>query len=128
MDLFKTKKFKELQKKWYKKIEKEGFKDIETDEDHLKEWDSHIFSRYSPHIMASKEEYFRLAGQFSNSYEFESLRERLIWEYHAEGLSFNEISEKLKKRGYKVHSRSSMHIIVKKLADEMFKRYGITNK
>lgn len=125
-DTFRTKKFLELKEKWYKKLEKSGFDDIETDEDNLKEWDTSIFSRYNQHTIGAKEEYFRLAGQFLNTYQFKNKRDRLIWELHAEGLSFNDIAKRLKSAGFKVNSRSSMHLTVKSLSKEMLEQSGIT--
>ena len=126
MSVFKGKKFEALKDKWYDKLKAEGFNDIESDENNLKEWDTSIFSRYDQNTIGAKEEYFRLAGQFLNSHKFEDAREKLIWELHAEGLSFNDIAKKLKSKRYKVCSRSSMHITVKKLTEEMLQQNGIT--
>lgn len=125
MSPFKTKKFEALKTKWYQKLQKSGFEDVESDEDNLKQWDSSLFKRYSPHTAEAKQEYFRLAGHFLNSHKFESKREKLIWSLHAEGLSFNDIGKKLKSLGYKIHSRSSMFVTVTKLTEKMFRANGI---
>lgn len=126
MSPFKTKQFEQLKAKWYKKLEKTGFKDVETDEDNLKEWDSSIFLRYSQHTSAARQEYFILAGQFLNSHNFASKKEKLIWSMHADGLTFQEIANRIKKLRYRVCSRASMNTVVRKLAEEMLAQNGIT--
>lgn len=122
---FSTKKFKDLQSKWYDRLEKDGFKDIESDENNLREWDTSIFGRYNQHTIGATEEYYRLAGQFASTYEFSNKRERYIWERHSEGLSFNEISALMRSKRFGVNSKSSVHLVVKRLAEEMFKENGI---
>jgi hypothetical protein len=121
---FRTAKFNKLKDKWYKKLEKEGFVDCEQDEDNLKQWDSSIFSRYNQHTIGAKQEYYSLAGVFLHTKEFESPRHKLIWTFHAEGLSLDDISLKIKKLGYKRWSRSTVHIIITNLAKEMMKTHG----
>lgn len=125
MSVYKTKEFKKLKDTWYKKLEKSGFVDVEASEDSLKEWDSSITLRYDKHIIASKEEYFRLAGKFLFSYEFESERDTAIWQLHSDGLSLREIATQLKKKKYKINSMSNVNLVVKKLAQKMIEKYGI---
>lgn len=43
----------------------------------------------------SQEEYFRLASQCLHEFDFKSVLERIIWQLHSEGLTFDEISKEL---------------------------------
>jgi hypothetical protein len=125
MSVFKTKKFQKLKDKWYKKLERNGFEDIEQNENALKVWESQAFSdhRYNRHTFAEKQEYYSLAGRFYHEHEFESKKIKEIWRLHSEGLSLSAIYEKVKtkKRGF---SRPNIHLIIKKLEKEMFKKYA----
>ena len=119
---FQTKKFLDLKKKWYTKLEKSGFNDIETDENHMKEWDSSFFARYNIHSVAAKTEYYRLAGQFLHQHEFSSDKEKKIWTLHCEGLSVYQISDKMSRS--KSSSKSSIHLVVQRLANKMLEKHG----
>jgi len=125
MSVFKTKKFQKLKDKWYRKLERTGFEDIEQDEKSLKVWESQAFSdhRYNRHTFAEKQEYYSLAGRFYHEHEFASEKLKQIWKYHSEGLSITEIHKRLrtKKRGF---SRPNIHLLIKKLAKEMLKKYA----
>jgi len=46
---------------------------------------------------ADKLEYYDLATRFLNEYPFESERDRAIWAYHAEGISYRNIAKILRK-------------------------------
>ncbi len=115
----KDKDFLKLQKTWYKKLAKSGFDDIEQDPDNLKIWTGHrIKAKYSPVTFQAKEEYYQLAGTFLNEHKFDTILEKLVWGYHAEGLRAQEIVDRLKSEKIRVH-RLNIHKIVKKLVKEM---------
>lgn len=124
---FKTKEFKKLKDKWYKKLEKSGFIDVEQDENTLIDWDSFRFgtarnkSHYEHH-----QEYFSYSGEFLHTNEFESHKEHQIWSLHAEGKSIKEIADTLTARGFKsCKSKQSIFVIVKRLKEEMFKKFKV---
>lgn len=121
---FKTANFEKLKKKWYAKLEKSGFQDIEQDEDNLNEWEASIFSRHNTKTIAAKQEYFSLAGEFLHNHVFESKRHKKIWEMHCEGASLDGISKKLKSSNFKGSHRATIHMVIKKLAQEMMEKYG----
>lgn len=122
---FKSKEFKDLKDKWYKKAAKSGFKDIEQDEDNLIVWASHLFrATYDATKFQAKEEYYRAAGHFLHDYEFDSKRDRLVWEKHAEGLSIAKIVKELKKKNRKIH-KMLVHEIIKRLASEMTSKWKL---
>lgn len=140
----KPKTLKTLQKEWYKKLEREGFKDIEKNPDTLKVYDKFQFitklkSRQSrlpigqgtqfPHrieafrLQAIQEYYYR-ANQFLNDHKFANKRERIVWEYHANGISYRDISKTLRKVRISI-ARTQVYDIVKRLRRIMFAMYGI---
>lgn len=123
----KDKEFKALQTKWYEKLKKKGFEDIETDEDNLKVWHSFFFTdrrenRYTKGSWDSKEEYYRLAGQFLHEHEFIDATDRFIWEHHAAGKNNREILDLLKSRRTKVRNVRHVDSRVRDLAEEMVKK------
>lgn len=96
-----TKEFKELDKVWKKRLEESGFQEQEANDTQLK-------SQYSAHYFTStnsvggaeaKEMYYRLAGQFLYSHTFSSVKERLIWQLHSEGMSIRNVVHRLRELG-----------------------------
>jgi hypothetical protein len=90
-----------LRKVWYKKLkEQTDFKDIETFKGDLingtTAWNCRSLG--SVHGQA-KSEYFYKAFQFLHYHEFEKEIHKVIWEYHCEGISVEEISSTLRKAG-----------------------------
>ena len=114
---WKTKAFKDLNAKWYAKLKKDGFEDAESDEDHLIDWSRTLFSK-RPEYDQSKEEYYRLAGQFLHDHTFQTETERKIWELHQDGVSIRKIVKLLKKKRLKV-SHVSVFQTIKSLAAVM---------
>lgn len=104
----KPKDYKTLRDQWYKKLEKAGFEDIEdVKTDMLKSWSSK-FTRVDKDThrtraqnslveRKAKQRYYQLATYFLNDYAFESNLDKIIWEYHTEGISVRDISRLLKK-------------------------------
>jgi DNA-binding NarL/FixJ family response regulator len=115
----KDKDFKKLQDKWYKKLEKSRFEDIEQDENLLKKWSSKLSLSYSHEEIAEKQKYFTMAEEFLNQYKFASKRDRIIWEYHCNGLSIREIADTLKKVRIKI-KKSAVQNVVQRLKIKMF--------
>ncbi len=116
---FKNKLFKDLQAEWYKVLKDSGFKDIEQDEDNLKRWDSHHFkAQTTPTAFQTKQDYYRLAGQFLHDYTFEEEWHTKAWEYHVEGLSTRDIVRTMKSQGYAL-SRDKIFRLIKELSTIM---------
>lgn len=103
---------KQLTRVWDEKLKKSGFVDIENRSTGLlNTWSGKFFygtnnsfadkinvdalKRYGSLYRQSEAEYFRLAGQCLHDKEFKSVRHRLIWQLHSEGLSYTEISKEL---------------------------------
>jgi len=120
---YKDKEFLKLQKQWYKKVKKEtDFKDIEQDEDHLVDWSDRFYRQKFLDTYEAKAEYYYMATHFLNDYKFETTLDKIIWEYHSNGISFTNISKLLKKVRKKV-SRDQVEIVINKLKTAMRKLY-----
>ena len=93
---------RKLQKEWYAKLAKEGFRDIERNPDRLHTYHSDLFAfqkrlQHSYGGQQCKADYYALATSFLNEYKFERELDKIIWEYHAEGISARDISRLLAK-------------------------------
>lgn len=90
--------YEKLRKIWYKKLERSGFNDIELNDNDLKE-PSSIFrlSRNPQVVWKAKVAYYHMATRFLNDYEFKSKQDKIIWEYHTEGLACRNIAKLLTK-------------------------------
>lgn len=111
-----------LQNIWYRKLKSSGFKDIEGDYDiaitsgvlSIKRFQD----RNSYDSFKNKERYYQLAGHFLHENTFDSDLHKNIWELHSEGLSYRDISEKIK-----VLQKTQICKIVKTLKEQMLKKY-----
>lgn len=112
-----TQAFKQLNAKWQKKLKKSGFEDAESDEEHLIDWSRTVFSK-RPEYDQSKEEYYRLAGQFLHEHMFQTETERKIWALHQDGVSIRNIVIMLKKKRLRV-SHVMVFETIKSLASIM---------
>lgn len=92
-----TQHFKDLERGWYAKLYKEGFKDIESSKGHrpLNAWHNLRFNGADVTQRQNAEEYYHDAKELLNTYPFKSPIERLIWHYHALGLSKRKIEAKI---------------------------------
>lgn len=86
---------KKLRKHWNEILASEGFKDIESDNPDapLKSSAYDVFTKYPDGTFEMGSEYSRLAGQFLHEFEFESKRDRRIWELHSDGSTVREIAK-----------------------------------
>lgn len=125
--------YAELRKVWYKKLKKSGFIDIEVNDYDLKNPSyrySHLdrrakFTMQQAQIhWAAKQEYYYLANHFLNDHKFSSLRERNIWEYHANGVSIRSIVDILNKLpSRKKVNRDTIWKIIRNLSKIMKQMY-----
>lgn len=118
----------ELKQVWYQKLADSGFEDIEDKKNNLESWTVSRFlternngkdllevQQYN----SSKEAYYRIAGHFLHDHKFESHKEKLIWGYHCEGISYREIVNILSSLGVK-ENKSRVNKVVEKLQKLMF--------
>lgn len=117
---YRTKSFKTLNSEWAKKLEQSGFEDVEYREDMMNTHGTSSFflAKFEFVKDNAKEEYYRLAGQFLYSHEFESERLKDVWALHCEGVSMRDIHDKLKNK-HESLSKSRVHQEIFKLATIM---------
>lgn len=128
---YQAKGFKNLKDEWYARLQKEGFEDAEQDEIYLKQTSIGASSSVSKRALevstTSREEYYRYVGQFLYDYKFQTEREREIWALHTEGTSIREIVKHFQSKKIPT-GKDRVQNLIKKVAKEMFKAYGITAK
>ncbi len=123
---FQSQSFKALNAEWEAKLKDSGFEDIERDENNLKEYASSDFKK-RPEYDQSKEEYYRLAGQFFHDYSFRGPNrewKKRVWGLHAEGKSIREIIKILDPEGKEPFGKLFKQIqpAIAKLAKVMVKK------
>ncbi len=121
-------KLEKLTAKWYKKLADEtNFVDIETLEGELKRPGLNNHAYYTTIGWEAKVSYYTMAEYFLNDYKFDSNINRVMWEYHANGLSYREIAKLLKelKLTKKISYVTVAHVI-KKLRNSMYAMYVFT--
>ena len=122
---YKDKKFIKLNDEWRKKLKKSGFQDIEDEDENIDRgsWDFRM--KRVQRIYRTKSEYYYMATQFLNDYKFESVLEKTIWTYHAEGVSVRDIVKLLNELKLSKYKHwSSVHIILQKLEAKMYEMYN----
>lgn len=116
----------QLQLEWYKKLKDSGFDDIEASETKLRDW-SYRFVRRTINTNDDLAEYYRLAEFFVQDYKFETELERVIWEYHANGLNYPEILKIMQALPFSKKWKSFLPIrrVIYKLRKKMFRMYNV---
>jgi hypothetical protein len=114
--------FNKLKALWYKKLERSGFKDIEQDEVYFKNSNVSVIDQRRV-TWQSQAEYYQMATDFLNVHPFKSRVERIIWEYHANGISTRDIADILNKVRKNKILRMTVWRIVKRLEIIMKKMY-----
>lgn len=123
-----TQEFKELEKKWYEKLKnkphKEGkFRDIELKNGALR--DDHMKAMLlNPHqvVWEAKQTYYQMTTAFLEEYKFDNKLDKIIWEYHSNGISYRDITKILAKIRIN-RSRTWVYFIIKKLKASMWAMY-----
>lgn len=120
MSKFDTKEFKDLQKEWYTTLKKEGFKDIELSQKEagfrLERIDGRgKYGQYSKEWQQSKAEYYYVVNHFLNNHKFATELDKVIWEYHANGLSARSISKILNNTKIMKTNRTTVWIKIRDL-------------
>ncbi len=116
----------QAQKKyWYAKLKQSGFDDIELSDTTLKLGSEQFRRARSMQGWQAKAAYYQMASNFLNDHRFANRLERIIWQYHSEGISVRDISITLNKA--KTHRKMSKDIvwaIVNRLTKIMKKLYN----
>ncbi len=102
MAFWKTEHFIALQKAWYQRLKDSGFDDQEefaADDLVLKQRSYHAYRGTTELTRVSKESYFNMLGQFSQSTIFKNDVDRLIMTLYAEGRNIKAICQELEIRG-----------------------------
>lgn len=117
--------YKRLRDIWYAKLAKDGFEDIEDkDSRNLKKWSVKLVLHVPQVAREAREQYYRMATDFLNDYKFKSSLEKIIWEYHANGMGVRDIADTLKKAKVIVRTAAWVHkFVIKPLRAEMKKMY-----
>ncbi len=114
--------YDKLRAEWYKKLKDEGYEDIESSETHLRFYSSTFAREKSLLSWEAKQAYYQMATTFLAENRFRSKLERIIWEYHANGMSGRDIAKTLEK--VKIHiNRMTVWRIVSRLEKKMKKKY-----
>ena len=116
--------FNKLKAKWYKKLKASGFEDIELRHNNLKNRESLFSDTRMISRFQAKQVYYQLATRFLNEYTFKNNRERIIWEYHANGISVRNIVKLLKKVRIKTYRRA-VWVIIDNLRNSMKQKYMV---
>lgn len=115
--------YESLKKIWYAKLEKEGFKDIEPHENTLKVWHSKLSSKYTAAEAEAKQIYYNMANHFLLDHQFETILDKVIWEYWAAGISVRDISDQLMRAKIQQVRKSYVWKTVRKHEKLMFSLY-----
>jgi len=118
-----NKEYEKQRKIWYAKLKREGFTDIEDSETSLKQSSSTFYAdvrRWTPayELFRAKADYYYAANHFLTSHKFDSELEKIIWEYHSNGISIRNIVKTLAKAKQKA-DRNSVWATIKKLRSIM---------
>lgn len=118
---------RDLQSQWTDKLEKSGFEDIESDEETLKIYSTVMFSRARSKVnnggFEAKAQYYQMATSFLEEYKFDSRLDKIIWEYHAEGLSVRDIANTLNKVKRTKTNYTTVWLLIKQLKKSMYAMY-----
>lgn len=116
---------KKQQKIWYSKLKKEGFNDIEQTDGNLRVWSASALSGYSQAEIDAKIIYYRMANHFLNEHQFETILDKVIWEYHAAGVGVRRIAEELSRVKISRQGRQTIYRAVKRLQKQMYALYKV---
>ncbi len=87
-----------MRKEWYSYLKQEGFEDIEKGEQLVDEGQRFLLDNkafQSPQTFHAQVNYYQWARSKVNDGEFKAERDKLIWEYHSEGLSGRQMAPRI---------------------------------
>lgn len=115
--------YEALKDVWYQKLKDDGFNDIETDEDRLKEWSTRFYLSANADLWQAKAAYYYMVQKFLNEHSFESTLDKVILEYHNEGIGCRPIAKLLNESGVIKTNHVAVSYIIKRLIHIMKQRY-----
>lgn len=116
--------FDRLKDFWYKRLEDDGFVDIEHNDGSINSSSPARSTRnQTPDLRQVIQDYYSMSYHFLNEYKFSNELEKIMWEYHTEGLSVRAISKILKDTKVAKTSKTKVGEIIKKLEDIMKRLY-----
>lgn len=79
---------------WYDKLKKSGFKDIEHSDESMNSGRPRVFrgaSAKAPVELQAIQDYYCMSYYFLNEYPFDSELDKVMWEYHSNGIAIRGI-------------------------------------
>lgn len=116
------KQFKAVQNEWYAKAREAGFQDIEYGDGSLKAAHPRGYNSIEAVQREAKQEYYHMCERWLYEGTFESERHRLIFEYHAGGISIRSILKLLNDAGVEI-TRDMIHRNLRKMISAMKAKY-----
>lgn len=107
--------YEHLKEIWYKKLEDSGFKDIEYGADFSGSSTPRSAAWNDPDLRQVLQDYYCMAYYFLNEYKFDRELDKVMWEYHAEGLTIREIVRLLKQVKIKIKVKKTKKIRIQKV-------------
>lgn len=111
--------YERLKEVWYKRLKDDGFKDIEHDDNSINIGIPRSIQGKDDVLRQSVQDYYCMAYHFLNEYEFDSELDKIMWEYHTNGLSARNISRLLKQTKVSTISRDRVWVKLRKLENIM---------
>lgn len=111
-----------LQKIWYKKLKDSGFSDIEKANGSIGRTKLNLDNRNFDQIEITQQ-YYSMARSFLIEHHFESELDKVIWEYHIEGISVRNIAKLLSSTDMKIKKKSTVNNIIRRLEQIMKDKY-----
>ena len=119
--------YEELRDIWYAKLKRKGFEDVEKTNGRLRSWSNRFTTERTIREYDAKSTYYLMASQFLNNYKFKSKLETVIWEYHTNAISIDNIAEIIYKLKIVHLKKKALHTtiyrIITRLRREMMKLY-----
>lgn len=115
--------FNKLKAEWDVKLIESGFKDIEYKDGSIKSCKPRSTRALDPSLRQATQEYYYMCYHFLNEHVFTSELEKVIWEYHTEGISVRNICKLLKTANVATMTRWSVWDTIRRLESIMKLKY-----
>ncbi len=83
--------YSKLKTLWYKKLKAEGFVDIEHEDGSINSGVPRTMKYKNPQLRDATQEYYYIANNFLHNYKFACELDKIMWEYHSNGISIRNI-------------------------------------
>ncbi len=110
--------YERLKEVWYKKLKDEGFEDLEHSDGSLNNATPSSIRANNEHTRLKAEttrDYYCMAYYFLNEYEFDTEVDKIMWEYHTNGIPCRQIAKLLNEAKVTKTSRDIVWRKLKKL-------------